>query len=1001
MANNHSAPLFERALESFKKDLKKKDLENFSRTTMSDLMQSLEDVQKVHHSQRRGKNLARLKPFLEAMSNLGKVIEVFTNTSATVAFVWIAGSFAEAFHGILDVYERLGESLPLLVQSESLFHTDINMRRLLSLIYKDILEFHRQALRYFQQPMWKQLFQATWKTYESRFKPLIENIHAHGDLIQRQATLSEIESIRKDSEMKATQLQLIQEEQVARRTREIHFWLRPPTVENDHRHNCILREKYQNTGRWFLETSEFKEWVDPKYPTIPPLLWVNGVPGAGKTVLASLVIEEIRQLAPVPVVLFFYCRSGDRERDNFGSIGRSFLSQLLRSNKDILMPLYYDKFASSTEAVLETHTLIESMLEVALLNCPSVYIVLDGIDECTRTERKKISQWFRCVVENLPPAHPERVRCLFISQDDGVARKDFGGITTFKMEEKHNRRDIEAYSTAAAEEIQSQLDISDDMKNRVQLRMQDAAGGMFLLARLIFEDLRGSPTVLDLEEQLEDDQLPRELNDAYSRITSRIFDPAKPREREASSLLLRWLVCAKRALKWREIQAVKSIDVENQVVDLEHRRFVCNSKDLCGSLVEIREDGTVEFVHSTARLFLMNSQYVDVFEGEVSLALTSIDYLNMKGFRRSHPAVVDLLRAGFYGFMDYCVPHWIRHLEESLNCSEEKEKALADFPESLEAFLQTHYTAPTTHFQISQGTAKKLSFFQDYDFHEDLEQAITSTRKEVSFLGEMKASETALDLAEVVRSVRHHLEAIYMEAKVSSPSLTKRLEEIYGSNIFKCPRLSCRYFDDGFPTDSQRDAHLEKHLRPYRCAITGCPTHHFRVATAAELKKHMENVHGSYEDDVDFPQDSEISRSLRPATPPRSIPKPQAVTYNKPEKRPRITEFPCGYCSKVFNRKHNRDSHELTHNGKRDHKCPQCEASFVRVNDLVRHGSTHKEKQFICGGEFNGKRWGCQKKFPRADNLRSHYKSSSGQSCVPSQMDIQSLMDHLSKSSSR
>lgn len=64
-------------------------------------------------------------------------------------------------------------------------------------------------------------------------------------------------------------------------------------------------------------------------------------------------------------------------------------------------------------------------------------------------------------------------------------------------------------------------------------------------------------------------------------------------------MMLSWLVCARRSIKWREIQGAKSIDVETQCIDFERLQLRVDSKDLCGSLVEIRSDGTVEL---TAKL---------------------------------------------------------------------------------------------------------------------------------------------------------------------------------------------------------------------------------------------------------------------------------------------------------------------------------------------------------------------------------------------------------------
>jgi hypothetical protein len=61
-------------------------------------------------------------------------------------------AFNEAFSELLDTYERIGENLPLLLQYETLFPKDPRIGKILVYLYKDILEFHRQAISYFQKP---------------------------------------------------------------------------------------------------------------------------------------------------------------------------------------------------------------------------------------------------------------------------------------------------------------------------------------------------------------------------------------------------------------------------------------------------------------------------------------------------------------------------------------------------------------------------------------------------------------------------------------------------------------------------------------------------------------------------------------------------------------------------------------------------------------------------------------------------------------------------------
>ena len=49
------------------------------------------------------------------------------------------------------MYQAIGEQIPLLEQYQTLFEANPYMRRVLELIYIDILEFHAKALKYFKQ----------------------------------------------------------------------------------------------------------------------------------------------------------------------------------------------------------------------------------------------------------------------------------------------------------------------------------------------------------------------------------------------------------------------------------------------------------------------------------------------------------------------------------------------------------------------------------------------------------------------------------------------------------------------------------------------------------------------------------------------------------------------------------------------------------------------------------------------------------------------------------
>ena len=199
---------------------------------------------------------------------------------------------------------------------------------------------------------------------------------------------------------------------------------------------------------------------------------------SGKTVLASLAIEEARKLNPQPVVLFFYCKHENPERDNFLALARSLLGQLLKQDQGLLY-YFYQKCCESGDTVLNSPALLEELLSFAFQNCKKAYIILDGIDECRRNERKNIVQWFRTLIDNLPPSEPDRYRCLFVSQDDGVARKDFAGLSSIKISADDNRGDIEEYCKTQAELLRNSLNLTKEKADSIAEFVTKSTNGTY------------------------------------------------------------------------------------------------------------------------------------------------------------------------------------------------------------------------------------------------------------------------------------------------------------------------------------------------------------------------------------------------------------------------------------------------------------------------------------------------------------------------------------------
>ncbi|CAI7641662.1 unnamed protein product [Penicillium glandicola] len=950
MANKYTT-LFERSLEAFKKDLGKKERDNFKFYELGDLEKCLTQLQAKHRSQRRMQNLNRLKPFIEAMNQFGKVVEIFCNTSEIVPFLWgpvkflllIADTFESAFSELLDTYEYIGENLPLLLQYEDLFRNNPHMIKVLSLIYDDILKFHRIAIQYFQQRLWKQLWHATWKTQQSRFSNIISGMARHRALIESQAGLSQIAESqisrrlvddRHNAEVKAEDW---------RRLRTVFNWLRAADVDGNQYNLTQTRADYPGTGRWLLDHQAFKDWFDPNYPKIPPLLWMNGIPGAGKTVLASLAIEEAQKLTPKPTVLFFYCKHDNPERNSFLALARSLLAQILEQDQNLLLYLY-QQCCNSKEAVLTSPEKVTRLLEFAFRNCKSAYIIIDGIDECDRDQRKCIAQWFRKLVEDLPISEPWRLRCLFTSQNDRLARKDFDEIASLTIEADDIKNDLQGFCQREADQLRASLYISEDMAKSISATVARQAGGMFLLAKLIWLNLSAQTTIIGLEQELDPNIFPSEVNDA----------------------------------------------------------------------------------------FLVTEGLVDPLEGDIRMAARCVNYLNFPLFVNT-PLEHDI-RRGDYGFMEYSVIHWVRHLEGAIaeanrridrtkaestrhrQSTPEEADALSNYiplreedyaeimaplAESLGVLIDLHWSPPKKYLEVSTRNKKRLQVFQDATFYEKLEQIVVSTRKQLHSFGPLKQEGFALNIFNIVGDVREMIEKI---ASTDSPSEEDMVRK-YGDNLFRCPRFSCQFFSSGFPSSSKREEHIGRHNRAWRCSEEKCTSFTFGFVSEASLKRHMRDAHSDTSQSQAFPTNSDIALSLRPktteihATPQREpeVQNAQAVqatpdvlaltqdppsSDSEPEVRPtkrlktqEKQDFKCPHCTKDFKRLFNLKSHLSIHTADRPFPCDICPKRFSRKNDCNRHKKIHSgEKDWICKG--------CQVSFVRADMLNNHHRAPIGQACL-------------------
>jgi hypothetical protein len=163
-------------------------------------------------------------------------------------------------------------------------------------------------------------------------------------------------------------------------------------------YNKALGERYEGTSFWFLESDIFAKWKTKRNS----FLWLYAIPGCGKTILSSAIIENLNPLFS-QTLLYFYFDFNDIHKQTFKNMIRSLISQLYHKYPETTQEL--DTLFSSCENGRQqpTSALLYKVLLHMIEQVNEVWLVLDALDEC-RTRKgpstEGLLSWIREVLDS-------------------------------------------------------------------------------------------------------------------------------------------------------------------------------------------------------------------------------------------------------------------------------------------------------------------------------------------------------------------------------------------------------------------------------------------------------------------------------------------------------------------------------------------------------------------------------------------------------------------------
>ncbi|TKA80599.1 hypothetical protein B0A55_02917 [Friedmanniomyces simplex] len=287
-------------------------------------------------------------------------------------------------------------------------------------------------------------------------------------------------------------------------------WLSGASYEE--RHEEVYSTKRPGTGDWLLDDPNFETWRDSESPS---LLWCQGGPGAGKSVLAS-----------------------NRDTQKPSQVSCALLKQLLRKRATIPK-----EFIDVKRDALPASTLGKTEYFCAVANpFRATYIIIDGLGECADDGR---GPFMESLGSMLQQANALKVIIMSRETEDIRASRE-SEPSLVVLEIGASQDDIRKYVEAEVQALRShQRSIngkflyikSDAVTASVVNDLIAKADGMFLWVALQLDNLCPVSTEKnDMQVVRAWDMLPRGIDATYRRILDQIEDEAPNVRRRAVAI---------------------------------------------------------------------------------------------------------------------------------------------------------------------------------------------------------------------------------------------------------------------------------------------------------------------------------------------------------------------------------------------------------------------------------------------------------------------------------
>ena len=418
----------------------------------------------------------------------------------------------------------------------------------------------------------------------------------------------------------------------------------------------------KDTCKWILSIEQFNEWRDG----LPPLLWISGELGCGKTTLMSFLRRQFcprenvtavsKDAKPMPVVGSFFCDDKHRGSMQAHVILQGLIYDIVSQRRELLNHVMKAFQTCSSWIYHDFECLLRNILDDPRIDGACIFI--DGLDECDVDQCRPVLEDLASYLGHKSTGGKRPVN-LIVSSRPAMTREDLGlevDSTIVRLDaDKHMRDfmigDIQRFATGKLLSSALGRDLkADDRQVKLKelgITIAIKSKGSFLWAVLIVTKVIDDSIITFSDTEAFIAACPDSFQDIYLKCLKKI----EPHYQEEIRKTFAILIAARRPLTQFEFKSALAVDANHRDLEDLHEaidemeNLVGFLQDVLSSLI-LLDDSAITFRHQGVKDYLLHklaekspdpctAYAMSIEDAECTLAQSCINFLHLTKYSRT------------------------------------------------------------------------------------------------------------------------------------------------------------------------------------------------------------------------------------------------------------------------------------------------------------------------------------------------------------------------------